>query len=218
MSPSKKTDPTEKKKKKPREAAPRPGTMAHLRQVEAQKRRKKEDRKAPETPAPETVAVSLPETPAPEPAVVSLPETPTPELVAVSVPEDSITITDQKALGAGIAEDGNVFTAHMIIHGSAAMAAAVGGSLAQIPVSGSLAITPIQISMIIALGTLHGKPLDKSSALALLAAAYGPYVGRTVSQMLIGLIPGVGNVIRGTTAFVVTESIGWAAHNILSNE
>jgi uncharacterized protein (DUF697 family) len=205
MSPSKKTDPTEKKKKKPREAAPRPGTMAHLREVEAQKRLKKEDRKAPETPAP-------------EPAVVSLPETPTPELVAVSVPEDSITITDQKALGAGIAEDGNVFTAHMIIHGAAAMSAAVGGSLAQIPVSGSLAITPIQISMIIALGTLHGKPLDKSSALALLAAAYGPYVGRTVSQMLIGLIPGVGNVIRGTTAFVVTESIGWAAHNILSSE
>ena len=72
--------------------------------------------------------------------------------------------------------------------------------------------------MIIALGSLHGKTLDKSSALGILAAAYGPYVGRTVSQLLIGWIPGVGNAINAATAFVITESIGWAAHRILSSD
>jgi uncharacterized protein (DUF697 family) len=104
----------------------------------------------------------------------------------------------------------------MLIHGAATVATAVAGGLAQIPFSGSVIITPIQISMIIALGSLHGQALDKSSALAMLAAAYGPYVGRTVSQLLIGRIPGVGNAVNAATAFVVTESIGWAADRILS--
>lgn len=191
MSPSKKSEPGEKKKKKPGEAGPRPGTMAHLRQVEVQKRLKKEQEKPQGAPPPEPAARS--------------------------VPGASITVANQEAHD-GVAGDGNAIKAHMIIHGAAALAGAVGGGLAQIPASGSLAITPIQISMTIALGTLHGKSLDKSSALAILAAAYGPYVGRTVSQLFVGLIPGVGNVIRGATAFVVTESIGWAAYNILSNE
>jgi uncharacterized protein (DUF697 family) len=115
-------------------------------------------------------------------------------------------------------DEGTGIKAHIIIHGAATAAAAVGGGLAQIPASGSLVITPIQISMIIALGSLHGKALEKSSALSILAVAYGPFVGRTMSQLLIGWIPGVGNAINAATAFVVTESIGWAAHNILSND
>lgn len=166
--------------------------MAHLRYVEEQKRNKMGERK------PRATSTS-------EPADSLL-------------LENSIMVANQGTPRETMTGEGTVVKAHIIIHGAATAAAAVGGGLAQIPASGTLAITPIQISMIIALGSLHGKTLGKSSALGVLAAAYGPYVGRTVSQLLIGWIPGVGNAINAATAFVVTESIGWAAHNILSND
>ena len=34
-------------------------------------------------------------------------------------------------------------------------------------------------------------------------------MGRTASQVLIGWIPGVGNVINACTAATITETIGW---------
>jgi len=166
--------------------------MAHLRFVEEQKRR-------------EVAEQEIKETPPSEPADNSPLEKPR-------------TVAGEGALAQKVTRERTVIKAQIIIHGAAVAAAAVGGGLAQIPASGSLVITPIQISMIIALGSLHGKTLDKSSALGVLAAAYGPYVGRTVSQLLIGWIPGVGNAINAATALVLTESIGWAAHNILSSD
>jgi len=166
--------------------------MAHLRYVEAQKRNEKGVQKPRETSTSERED--------------------SPPL------ENSRMVANQGTPRETMKSEGTVAKAHIIIHGAATAAAAVGGGLAQIPASGSLVITPIQISMIIALGSLHGKALNKSSALAVLAVAYGPVVGRTVSQLLIGWIPGVGNAINAATAFVVTESIGWAAHNILSND
>lgn len=192
MSRSRRVGGGDEKKGGSRQPVPRPGTMAHLRYVEEKKRK---------------------EMGAQRPGGA-----PTSELAGGS-PEESTRIgadhgpLPQRAAGEGISNKVRV-----VIHGAAVAAAAVGGGLAQIPASGSLIITPIQISMIIALGSLHGKTLDKSSALGVLAAAYGPCVGRTVSQLLIGWIPGVGNAINAATAFVITESIGWASHRILSNE
>ncbi len=196
MSPSRRSGAGDQKKGKTSRSVPRPGTMAHLRFVEEQKRKEIEEQKVKGTSASEPADNSPVEKPK--------------------------TVTHQGALLQKVTHEGTVVKAKIIIHGAAAAAAAaaavVGGGLAQIPASGSIVITPIQISMIIALGSLHGKTLDKSAALGVLAAAYGPYVGRTVSQLLIGWIPGVGNAINAATAFVITESIGWAAHNILSND
>jgi uncharacterized protein (DUF697 family) len=174
-----------------RKPAPRPGTMAHLRYIEAQKRKYKVEQR------PGRISTS-------EPADSSL-------------EKNSRIGTNHETLPQEVVGEEIGLKARAVIHGAAVAAAAVGGGLAQIPVSGSLVITPIQISMIIALGSLHEKTLDKSSALGVLASAYGPYVGRTISQLLIGWIPGIGNAINAGTAFVVTESIGWAAHNIFSN-
>lgn len=192
MSRSKRDGGGDGKKGELRPAVPRPGTMAHLRYVEEQKRKEVAYR---------------------SPGGASTSE------LADSVPAESsgIGINQGVRPQAVVSEEIGV-NAHIVIHGAALAAAAVGGGLAQIPASGSVVITPIQISMIIALGSLHGKTLDKSSALGILAAAYGPYVGRTVSHLLIGWIPGVGNAINAATAFVITESIGWAAHKILSND
>ncbi len=192
MSRSRRLDGGDEAKRNSRQPVPRPGTMAHLRYVEAQKRNE--------------MGVQKPR------------GTSTSEPVDSPPLENSRMVANQGTPRETMRCEGTGIKAHLIIHGAATAAAAVGGGLAQIPASGSLVITPIQISMIIALGSLHGKALEKSSALSILAVAYGPFVGRTMSQLLIGWIPGVGNAINAATAFVITESIGWAAHNILSND
>ncbi len=96
-----------------------------------------------------------------------------------------------------------------IIHSASAAAAAVGGGLAQVPTSDNLIITPIQLTMAVSLGKVFGITLDQSAAKAAVASATAAAVGRTVSQVLIGWIPGVGNIINATTAATITETIGW---------
>ena len=46
---------------------------------------------------------------------------------------------------------------HVAIHTASADAAAVGGGLAQIPGSDNVVLTPIQLTMTIALGKVFGK-------------------------------------------------------------
>ncbi len=96
-----------------------------------------------------------------------------------------------------------------IIHGASAAAAAVGGGLAQIPGSDNVVITPIQITMAVSLGAVFGVTLDQSAAKAAVASATAATVGRTLSQVFVGWIPGLGNIINATTAAALTESIGW---------
>ncbi|GHT01942.1 hypothetical protein AGMMS50276_31170 [Synergistales bacterium] len=98
-----------------------------------------------------------------------------------------------------------------IIHTAAASAAAAAAGLAQIPGSDAVVITPIQITMIIALGGVFDIPITKSGANSILAAAIACISGRTVTQFLVGWIPGIGNAINASTAFVITEGIGWYA-------
>lgn len=96
-----------------------------------------------------------------------------------------------------------------IIHSASAAAAAIGGGLAQVLASDNLIITPIQLTMAVSLGKVFGITLDQSAAKAAVASAAAATVGRTASQLLIGWIPGVGNIINATTAATVTEAIGW---------
>lgn len=109
-------------------------------------------------------------------------------------------------------------TIHTIIHGAATAAAAAASGLAQLPGSDNAVITPIQIAMITAIAKVHGKNLDKAAALAVLSGASAGIMGRTVSQFLVGWIPGVGNAINASTAFAITEAIGWAADKMVREE
>src|SRR5690554_5612815 len=106
--------------------------------------------------------------------------------------------------------------AHLIIHGAATAAGAAGAGMAQIPGSDNAVITPIQIGMIVALAELHDQKLTKAGAMAVLTSASASVVGRTVSQFLVGWIPGVGNAINAGTAFAITEAIGWSAFAYLA--
>lgn len=96
-----------------------------------------------------------------------------------------------------------------IIHSDSAAAAAIGAGLAQFAGSDSVLITPVQITMAISLGKVFGITLDQSAAKAAVANTTAAMVGRTISQVLIGWIPGVGNIINAATAATITETIGW---------
>ena len=60
---------------------------------------------------------------------------------------------------------------HAIIHSASASAGAVGAGLAQIPCSDNMIITPIQLTMTIALGRVFGIELTESAAKASLASS-----------------------------------------------
>mgnify|MGYP003305461560 CR=1 FL=1 len=105
-----------------------------------------------------------------------------------------------------------------IIHSASIAAGGVGGGLAQIPCSDNLVITPIQLTMAISLGKVFGIDLDQSAAKASLASATAATVGRTASQVILGWIPGMGNIINATTAAMVTEAIGWIMANEFDKE
>ena len=105
-----------------------------------------------------------------------------------------------------------------IIHTASAAAGAVGFGLAQIPGSDSVPLVGIQTTMIISLGSVFGKKLDESAAKAALAGTASTVIGRSISQILIGWMPGIGNAVNATTAAGITEAIGWKIANDFDDE
>lgn len=100
---------------------------------------------------------------------------------------------------------------HTIIHSAATAAGAAGAGLAQAIGSDNLVITPIQITMITTLGKVFDLHITEGMAKGIIASAGASIVGRTASQILVGWIPVIGNVINTTTAAGITEAIGWIA-------
>ena len=98
---------------------------------------------------------------------------------------------------------------HAIIHTASASAGVIGAGLAQVPCSDNVLITPVQLTMTIALGRVFGIELTESTAKASLASVAAATVGRSLSQVLIGWIPIAGNIINACTATSITETIGW---------
>lgn len=96
-----------------------------------------------------------------------------------------------------------------IIHGASVAAGTAGAAGAQLPVADNAVITPIQIGMIIALAKVFDRNLTREAALGILKGAGAAFIGRGVSQLLVGWVPGLGNVINTATAASLTEAIGW---------
>lgn len=96
-----------------------------------------------------------------------------------------------------------------IIHGASVAAGGVGTGMAQIPLADNAVITPIQIGMIIALGKVFDQEVSKSAATAILGSMAASFVGRGVSQVLVGWVPLLGNAVNTATAAGITEAIGW---------
>ena len=100
---------------------------------------------------------------------------------------------------------------HGIIHAAAMACGGVGTGLAQIPLSDAVIITPIQIGMVVGIGAVFHINVTEAGAKSIIASAGAAIAGRTVSQLLIGWIPGIGNAINTATAAGITEAIGWIA-------
>lgn len=100
---------------------------------------------------------------------------------------------------------------HGIIHAASVACGGVGTGLAQIPLADNAVMVPIQIGMIVGLGTVFELHITESAAKSIIASAGASIAGRSVSQLLWGWIPVVGNAINTATAAVITEAIGWIA-------
>jgi uncharacterized protein (DUF697 family) len=101
-----------------------------------------------------------------------------------------------------------------IIHAAALATAGVGAGLAQLPGSDASVIVPIQVTMVISLSKVFNRPIKEGVAKSLIMQTTATMVGRGVSQFLVGWIPVAGNAINATTAFAITEALGW----IIANE
>jgi uncharacterized protein (DUF697 family) len=100
---------------------------------------------------------------------------------------------------------------HGIIHIASLACGAVGLGLAQVPGSDSVAIVPLQGAMIVAIASEHGITVGKTVAADLVLTFAATVAGRTISQVVVGWIPGIGNVVNALTAAALTEAVGWAA-------
>ena len=78
---------------------------------------------------------------------------------------------------------------HAIIHTASAATAGVAAGLAQIPLTDGALIVPIQITMIVGLGKVFDVEITESVAKAVALSMAAMYVGRAISQVLVGWIP-----------------------------
>ena len=104
-----------------------------------------------------------------------------------------------------------ILKCNAIIHTAAVSCGGVGAGLAQIPASDNAVIVPIQITMIVSLGKVFDLDITEAAAKSIIASVGATVAGRTTSQVLIGWIPGIGNVVNTATAAGITEAIGWIA-------
>lgn len=107
---------------------------------------------------------------------------------------------------------------HHIIHLNAVAASGVAAGIAQLPGADNLPLAAIEVEMVIALGQVFGISVTKSGAKGIIAGVAGTTVGRTVSQFLVGWVPGLGNAINASTAAGVVEALGWAAADHFDKE
>lgn len=103
------------------------------------------------------------------------------------------------------------FRVHSIIHAAGTAAFSVGAGMAQVPGSDAPALVLIQSGMILLIAAEYEAPMTEAQAISLISSFSAVAVGRGASQALVGWMPGVGNLINGTTAAAITEAVGWSA-------
>ena len=106
---------------------------------------------------------------------------------------------------------------HAIIHSASVSTAGVGAGLAQLPMADTVPITALQVGMINAIALVHGRNITEGTATGILGTLAAGMLGRTISQWLVGWIPGWGNAINAATAATLTEGVGWSAHAFFEN-
>ena len=99
---------------------------------------------------------------------------------------------------------------HGIIHTNAIAAGGIAAGLAQLPGVDNAPLAALEVEMAIALARVFDIDLSQTAAAAVLSGVVGTTVGRGISQIVVGWIPGFGNAINAATATSVVEGIGWS--------
>lgn len=96
-----------------------------------------------------------------------------------------------------------------IIHGTALLGGLVASGLAQIPASDNVILVPLEILMVIGLGSVFNIRIRHSYRTSLIIGTAATMIGRGMSEFLVGWIPVIGNAFDALTAIVVIEALGW---------
>ena len=97
---------------------------------------------------------------------------------------------------------------HAIIHGASVLSGAVG-AIPIVTFADSFMITPVQISMTIALGQVFGQEITKNAAEGVAASQATAAIGKAASKVILSGIPVIGNIANGAVAASITETLGW---------
>lgn len=100
---------------------------------------------------------------------------------------------------------------NVIIHGASTASAAACAGIAQIPLADNAVLAPIQVTMIVSIAKVFDQNIGEGVARGLLSTFAATFVGRGVTQVLFGWVPGFGNAVNSITAAALTEAIGWMA-------
>ncbi|MHC8516128.1 YcjF family protein [Sporosarcina sp. ITBMC105] len=94
------------------------------------------------------------------------------------------------------------------ILGAGASAATIGA----VPIPGSdfVPLTALQVSLMLKLSTLYGKPISKDNAKELIIATIVGNIGKTVFRQVIKIVPGAGMVAGASVAGAMTIALGHA--------
>ncbi|GGA43996.1 caspase family protein [Okeania sp. KiyG1] len=107
-----------------------------------------------------------------------------------------------------------------IIHTASVSAAAASGALAQGAAFGldTPVLITIHIGMVIQLGEVFGRKLNKNTAAALLGSSVGVGIGAFGVKAILGFIPFAGNLVNATVSFGYTELLGWTFVKLFKND
>jgi uncharacterized protein (DUF697 family) len=109
--------------------------------------------------------------------------------------------------------------ADFIINSSTSLA--VAAAVIPFPVADVVAITGVQINLLISLGHLYGKAINRHTAKGLIGVALAGPTGMYLSS-LAKTIPGVGTILGGMAqmliAGTITYSLGLSAKHIFAND
>lgn len=94
---------------------------------------------------------------------------------------------------------------------TAATAAGAAVFANPVPVSDFLILVPIQIGMVIKLGAIYGKTIDKKSAVEIVTTLGAGVATRVIFQTIVSWVPGVKNVLGPPVASAATYGMGTAA-------
>lgn len=105
-----------------------------------------------------------------------------------------------------------------VVIGRAAASAAAAVALNPVPGTDFMSLVPIQIGMIMKIGAIYGKKIDRDSSLEVIATMGAGFAARTVFQGILSLVPGVKNFLGAPYAAAATHGMGVVARAYFKNQ